>query len=101
MYSQFCYNDRTNPLLPITEISNIKPSSMTVQTGLCRLWSKTPKTDFSCNEAHIAYTVQTSLCRIWSKTTKTGFSRNEAHVAYIVQTGLCPLWSKNLKTDFS
>ena len=44
----FSYKDSTIPLLPKSEISSLQLSSMVVQPGLCRIWSKTPK-----NEAHI------------------------------------------------
>ena len=43
----FRYTDSTIPLLPIYEITSLQPSSVAVQPGLCRTWSKTPKTDFS------------------------------------------------------
>ena len=42
----FRYTDSTIPLLPKFEISSFEPSSMAVQPGLCRTWSKTPKTGF-------------------------------------------------------
>ena len=42
----FRYTDSTIPLLPIYEISSLYPSSVTVQTGLCRTSSETPKTGF-------------------------------------------------------
>ena len=42
----FRYTDSTIPLLPTSEISSLKPSSVAVQTGLCRTWSETPKTGF-------------------------------------------------------
>ena len=38
--------DSAIPLLPKSEISSLQPSSMAVQTGLCRTWSETPKTGF-------------------------------------------------------
>ena len=42
----FRYIDSTTiPLLPIYEISSLKPS-VAVQPGLCRTWSETPKTGF-------------------------------------------------------
>ena len=40
---RFRYTDRRIPLLPRSEIS---PSSVAVQPGLCRIWSETPKTGF-------------------------------------------------------
>ena len=45
---RFCfrYIDSTIPLLPIYEISILKPSSVVVQPGLCRTWSEIPKTGF-------------------------------------------------------
>ena len=42
----FRYTDSTVPLLPKSEISSLWPSSVAVQPGLCRTWSKTPKTGF-------------------------------------------------------
>ena len=42
----FRYTDSTIPLLHKSEISSIQPSSVTVQPGLCRTWSETPKTGF-------------------------------------------------------
>ena len=43
---RFRYMDSTIPLLPKSEISRFYPSSVTVQPGLCRTWSETPKTGF-------------------------------------------------------
>ena len=43
----FRYMDSTIPLLPKSEISSLKPSSVAVQSGLCRTWSETPKMVFS------------------------------------------------------
>ena len=40
------FTDSTIPLLPKSEISSFKPSSMAVQPGLCRTRSKTLKTGF-------------------------------------------------------
>ena len=42
----FRYTDSTIPLLPKSEISNLWPSSVAVQPGLCRTWSETTKTGF-------------------------------------------------------
>ena len=42
----FRYTDSTIPLLPIYKITSLQPSSVAVQPGLCRTWSKTPKTGF-------------------------------------------------------
>ena len=42
----FRYTDSTVPLLPKSEISSLSSSSVTVQPGLCRTWSETPKTGF-------------------------------------------------------
>ena len=42
----FRYADSTIPLLPISEISSLYPSSLAVQPGLCWTWSETPKTGF-------------------------------------------------------
>ena len=40
----FCYIDSTTLLLLKSVISSLKPSSVTVQPGLCWTWSETPKT---------------------------------------------------------
>ena len=42
----FCYRDGTISLLLKSEISSFLPTSVTVQVGLCRTWSETPKTGF-------------------------------------------------------
>ena len=42
----FRYTDTTIPLLPKSEISSLSLSSVTVQPGLCGVWSETPKTGF-------------------------------------------------------
>ena len=42
----FRYTDSTTPLLPKSEISNLWPSSVTAQLGLCGTCSETPKTGF-------------------------------------------------------
>ena len=42
----FRYTDSTTPLLPKYEISGLQPSSVVVQSGLCRTWLETPKTGF-------------------------------------------------------
>ena len=46
----FRYIASTIPLLPKYKISSLYPSSVAVQPGLCRTWSKTPKTGFLTNE---------------------------------------------------
>ena len=42
----FRYTDSTIPLLPKSEISSLYAFSVTVQPGLCRTCSETPKTGF-------------------------------------------------------
>ena len=42
----FRYTNSTVPLLPKSEISILRPSSVAVQLGLCQTWSETPKTGF-------------------------------------------------------
>ena len=42
----FRYTDSTIPLLPKSEISSLLAFSVTVQPGLCRTWSETPKAGF-------------------------------------------------------
>ena len=37
----FRYKDSTIPVLSKSKISSLKPSSVTVQTGLCQTWSET------------------------------------------------------------
>ena len=41
-----CFKDSTTPLLPKSEISSLKPSSVSVQPGLYRTWLELPKTGF-------------------------------------------------------
>ena len=48
----FCYRDSTIPLLAKSDISSPQPSSMAVQPGLCRTWSKTPTTGFCYFSVH-------------------------------------------------
>ena len=42
----FRHMDSAIPLLSKSEISSLLPSSVAVQSGLCRTWSETPKTGF-------------------------------------------------------
>ena len=42
----FRYTDSTIPLLPVSEISSLKLSSVAAQPSLCRTWLETPKTGF-------------------------------------------------------
>ena len=42
----FRYTDSTIPLLPTSKITNLQPSSVAEQPGLCGTWSETPKTGF-------------------------------------------------------
>ena len=42
----FRNTDSTIPQLPKSEISNLRPSSVAVQPGLCGTWSETLKTGF-------------------------------------------------------
>ena len=42
----FRYMESTIPILPKSEISSLQQSSVVVQPGLCRTWSKPPKTGF-------------------------------------------------------
>ena len=42
----FRYTDSANSLLLKSEISSFYPAHVTVQVGLCRTWSETPKTGF-------------------------------------------------------
>ena len=43
------YTDSTSPLLPESEISNLKPSYVVVQTVMCLYLLKKPKTGFLVN----------------------------------------------------
>ena len=43
---RFRHIDSTIPLLPQSKISSLWPSSVSVQSVLCRTWSETPKTGF-------------------------------------------------------
>ena len=49
----FRYTDSTIPYLSKSEISSFKPSSVAVQPGFYRTWSKNPEDRFSQNEALI------------------------------------------------
>ena len=42
----FRHTDSAIPLLSKSKISSLYPASVTVQPGLCRTWSETPKTGF-------------------------------------------------------
>ena len=42
----FRYTDSTIPLNPKSKNSSLWSSTVSVQPGLCRTWSETPKTDF-------------------------------------------------------
>ena len=76
----FRYMGSTNPLLPKSEISSLKPSSMAVQPGLCRTWSKT-RIPVSHNEADISLflIVGVTVVKFW----KDRFSQNEARLPFI------------------
>ena len=56
----FRYTDRTIPLFPTFAISSLHPSYVAVQSGFCRTWSETPKTDF-LKTLFILYRSSTSL----------------------------------------
>ena len=49
----FRYIDSTITVLSKSEIACLLSSSVALQPGLCPTWSKTPKTIFFHNEAHI------------------------------------------------
>ena len=44
----FCSRDSSIPLLLKSKISSFKPTSVTVQAGLCHTWLKTQKTGCLC-----------------------------------------------------
>ena len=52
----FRYTDSAIHLLPKSEISSFKPFSE-VQAGLCRTWSKTPKTGFLASRFKLSHNV--------------------------------------------
>ena len=56
----FRYIDSTIPLLHIAKISSFQLSSMTVQAGLCKTWSETPKTGFLVSRLKCFYTLMTN-----------------------------------------
>ena len=65
----FRYTDTKIPLLSNSEISSFYPSSVAVQTGMCRTWSETPKTGFLktrliCEACFKFLPRQTRLCAI-------------------------------------
>ena len=49
----FRYMDSTIPLLPKSEISSLKPSSVAVQPGLCLNLFETPKTGFLMTQLNL------------------------------------------------
>ena len=49
----FCYTDSTIPLLPKSEISSLKSSSVAVQPGLCRTRSEIRMLVFSRHSSYI------------------------------------------------
>ena len=62
----FCYTDNAIPLLPKSQISNLQPSSVAVQPGLCRTWSKTPKTGFLTTRLNMTHML---LCSVYTACT--------------------------------
>ena len=59
----FRYTDSTILLLPKSEISNLLPSCVAVQVGLCRTWSETSKTGFLRTRLNL-------LCMLSNKSNK-------------------------------
>ena len=51
----FRYSDSTIPPLLNSKISSFKLLSVTVQVGLCRTWSETPKTGFPASRLIYRY----------------------------------------------
>ena len=72
----FGYIDSTIPLLPKSEISSLQQSSVTVQPGLYRIWSETPKTGFLATRLNSCYSVlyyKEQLLLFEPRCEKTGF----------------------------
>ena len=61
----FRYTDSSIPLLPKSKSSSLKPSSVTVQPGLCRTWSETPKTGFLTTRLKYMYPSQSGYYKLF------------------------------------
>ena len=59
----FRYTDSTVPLLPKSEISSLKLSSVAVQLGLCQTWSETQKTGFLMSRLYLSEPRHEKTCR--------------------------------------
>ena len=71
----FRYTDSIFPLLLISEISSFYPASETVQPGLCRTLSETPKTGFLASRLILYHIQQLKLyCINWKIFASTSFS---------------------------
>ena len=57
----FRYTDSIIPLLPKSEISSLQPYSVIAQLGLCRTWSKTPKTHFLASRLILSLSLITGI----------------------------------------
>ena len=64
----FRYIGSAIPLLPKSEISSLKPSSMAVQLGLCQTWLETPKTGFLTTRlVYLSCFLNTQMSRVAKK----------------------------------
>ena len=89
----FRYIDSVIPLLSKSDISSFYQSSVTVQTGLCRTWSETPKTGFLTTR--LIYTCTICSKSVYEKQHYTGYM-----TAHHIIT-LCHMTVQNAKTSFS
>ena len=62
----FHYKDSTIPLLPISEISSFKPSSVSAHDGLCQTWSETPKSGFLASRLKYPSSTIVCICNVTS-----------------------------------
>ena len=82
----FRYTDSTIPLLPKSGISSLQLSSVTVQPGLCRTWSETPKTGFL--RTRLKFYLE-PLGEVRTKHYKNG-------LCHIAKMAAMPIYGKNL-----
>ena len=81
----FRYSDSTIPLLPKSEVSSLKPSSVVVQPALCGTWSETPNTGFLTTRLILLSGVVTRLTQGHVRTAQTQISL----VIRLVGSSLC------------
>ena len=63
----FRYTESTIPLLSKSKISNLLPSSVTVQPGLCRTWSETKLLVFSRTGSYVKAHKKSVFCHLRSR----------------------------------